>query len=492
MNKRWMSADSIYSIPVMCIAVFFIAVFALHTTPIEDGDFFWHLRSGQWIWEHRALPSADPFSFTAKDVNPFRPESTNRIPYLLKQYWLGQLTLYGIWEAAGSAGIVLLRAFTYAGILAFLFAWMARLAGSSRRIMPLLFVFLAGNHLVEHPSERPQLFTFLFMPILLFLLEKTRKKENVFSGRAFLFLPLLMLVWANTHGGFLLGVGLILIGLLAHLADAALKRCNFNKGLVALLASSAMVSIINPNGFSTLKEYFGTASFYTETILENMSPIKAALQDHKIFTFYWIFFLIALITVILRAKKMELFHLAIIVSVGVFSLTSIRYMPFFLMTSPLLIGYIAERRPGIWKWAAVAAALTVWIAATDWSTRFRFEADRSFPKGAVNHMRRTPPPPQIFNYYDWGGYLMYFLPDYKVFIDGRGLVEEMTIVFEKCLYTGEWKTIFRSYGINTVVMPSTGSYFPLVANLIADPEWQVTYRDDTAAIFVRKAASQRN
>ena len=87
---------------------------------------------------------------------------------------------------------------------------------------------------------------------------------------------------------------------------------------------------------------------------------------------------------------------------------------------------------------------------------------------------------------------MYFLPDYKVFIDGRGLVEEMTIVFEKCLYTGEWKTIFRSYGINTVVMPSSGSYFPLVANLISDPEWQVTYRDDTAAIFVRKAASQRN
>lgn len=474
-----------FSVPLVCTFVFFAAVFFLHTSPIEDGDFFWHLSSGQWIWEHKSLPTSDPFSYTAKDINPYRPES-KRIPFLLRQYWMGQLALYGVWEAAGSAGIVLLRALTYTGILAFLFSWMRRYSAG---VIPLVFVFLAGNHLVEHPSERPQLFTFLFMPLLLFLLETLRKKKNVFSGKTFLLLPLLMVLWANTHGGFLLGVGLIIICLFSHLAEVLLKREQINKGLIALLVFSAAVTMINPNGFLTLTEYLRTESYYTRTILENHSPIDAALQDKKFFMFYWAFFFIALTTIVLRIRKIELFHFAIIVVLGVFSLTGIRHIPFFLMAAPLLVGYIAEPpRLERWKWTAAALSLIAWIFATDWSSRFEFKTSPSFPKDAVNFIRTTHPPARMFNYYDWGGYLMHYLPEYKVFIDGRVLIEETIQLFEKVLFTDEWKDVFDFYNVKTVLMPSTGDHYPLLDKLAADPDWQMTYEDGVAVVFVRRGA----
>jgi len=134
------------------------------------------------------LPASDPLSFTVTDHNPWRPES-NRIPFLLKQYWLGQLALYGTWKLAGTGGIVLLRALTYTAILAFLCVWMRRLC---RGIFPLVLVALTGFMLREIPNERPQLFSFLFMPLTLYLLERISVRDGGHHKAALFALPLVM------------------------------------------------------------------------------------------------------------------------------------------------------------------------------------------------------------------------------------------------------------------------------------------------------------
>jgi len=84
--------------------------------------------------------------------------------------------------------------------------------------------------------------------------------------------------------------------------------------------------------------------------------------------------------------------------------------------------------------------------------------------------------------------LMHYLPEYKVFIDGRVLIEETIQLFEKVLFTDEWKDVFDFYNVKTVLMPSTGDHYPLLDKLAADPDWQMAYEDGVAVVFVRRGA----
>src|SRR6185369_11324916 len=113
--------------------IFFVVIAVLYTFPVLEGDFFWHVKTGQWIWEHKSLPSSDPFSYTINYINNSE-HFAQRNAFILKQYWLGQLALYGVWKMAGEAGMVVLRATIYTGTLAFIYWWLKR---SKSGIIPL-------------------------------------------------------------------------------------------------------------------------------------------------------------------------------------------------------------------------------------------------------------------------------------------------------------------------------------------------------------------
>src|SRR5690242_6315671 len=98
--------------------------------------------------------------------------------------------------------MVILRSAVYTGILAFIYRW---LRGGKCGIIPLATVFMIGNVLSHYPNERPQLFAYAFMTILLFLLERLNKSGEENNKYHTIGLPLLMLVWANCHGSFILG-----------------------------------------------------------------------------------------------------------------------------------------------------------------------------------------------------------------------------------------------------------------------------------------------
>src|SRR5512138_2792550 len=73
--------------------------------PIRDQDFFWHLRTGEWIWQHRALPQ----EFLGAALAQGAPAETQR--FTLTSYWLSQTALYLLHTAGGMQAIVALRLF---------------------------------------------------------------------------------------------------------------------------------------------------------------------------------------------------------------------------------------------------------------------------------------------------------------------------------------------------------------------------------------------
>ena len=89
-------------------ALLLLLLFALFAStylvrPIVDPDIFWHLKSGEWLWQEKSWPIPDPFSFTS-------PEEFNaRQLFIVKGYWLAQLTYYSLHSLSGWAGIIVLR-----------------------------------------------------------------------------------------------------------------------------------------------------------------------------------------------------------------------------------------------------------------------------------------------------------------------------------------------------------------------------------------------
>lgn len=467
----------------LILTVFFI----MFTFPITDGDCFWHLATGRWIFEHHALPTSDPLSFTVTDHNPWRPES-DQIQFLLKQYWLGQLALYGTWKLAGNAGIVLLRAVTYTAIMVFLWAWMRRIR---RGIAPFVLVVLTGFLLREIPNERPQLFSFLFMPFTLYLLERISVRDEGRKNHkaALVALPMVMLIWANTHGAYLLGVVLIACYLIAHLLSSIRHGHRPDRLLLASLLAAAAVTCFNPTGISAWNVFFSYRTGYDAGIYEYLSPWYAAIRLRDWYPAYWAGILIAMFGFLRCRSSVRPVHLLVMASLIGLSLTGLRYLIFPLLAAPLFVRYLPEIPVTIRSSTLLVICCAVWLGCTWENKIFEFRERWSFPAGAAVFVQQQVPAPNSFSHYDWGGYLAFTVPGFKTFIDSRGLVEELTLLYDQAIRGEAWRATFARYSINTVIMPgmseSSGNIYPLIEALDVSSDWLLVFADDSALVFVR-------
>jgi hypothetical protein len=186
MNRfiRWLFP----SLQILIGLMFFLAVLASGERMMNvDGDLGRHLTIGKFILDTRWIPTRDVFSHTmgGEDLTPH--EWVAQVVFALMERWLGL------------AGVVWLCALMIAltAILIFQLSW-ERSGGWLTSIFVTLLTMAASS---LHWLTRPHLFTFFFLAVWL------KGLEDLFQGKRYgrIFLPLLMLVWANTHGAFLAG-----------------------------------------------------------------------------------------------------------------------------------------------------------------------------------------------------------------------------------------------------------------------------------------------
>lgn len=467
------------------IIIFLALFFVLFTKSISDGDCFWHLATGKWIAEHHVLPDSDPLSFTVTDHNPWRPES-QRVPFLLKQYWLGQLALYGTWKLAGSTGIVLLRAVTYTVIIAFLWGWMRRI---SQGIAPFVLVVLTGFLLREIPNERPQLFSFLLMPLTLYLLEYISERDKGHRKAALIALPVIILVWANTHGAYLLGVMLIACYLGIHLLYCLRDHRKPDFALLTSLVTAGAMSFLNPVGITIWKEFLSTNATYSSSIYETLTPWFAAIKNHDYHPAYWISILLAIVGLLRCRSTVKPVHLLVVSALICLSLTGLRYLVFPLLAAPLFVRYLPTIPVTIRSATLLVIFCAVWLGFT-WDNRvFEFKEQSGFPAGGAAFLRQQAPLRNCFNFYDWGGYLSWTVPGLKTFIDGRGLIEEISNTYDEVMEGKSWRETMDRYNINYVIIPgmseTPGTPYPLAKLLVDSTDWKLVFADDVALVFVR-------
>jgi hypothetical protein len=183
--------------PWLRIAILVLSAFCLlglFSTEAEDTDFWWHLKTGQFIVQHHALPVPDPFAYTTAMSPAAYPGEEQVRHFNLTHEWLAQIVLYGVYCVGGLPAITLVRAALLAALCGLVGLLAAR--RTENFYLGIAATFATASLATIATVDRPMILTFVFVALFMTLLE---------FRRALWLLPPLALVWANCHGGFFMG-----------------------------------------------------------------------------------------------------------------------------------------------------------------------------------------------------------------------------------------------------------------------------------------------
>lgn len=439
-----------------------LLVFLGSIFPITDNDVWWHLKTGQLIVQEQRIPAVDPYSFTI-----------NGRPWVTFE-WLSQVVLYLVYAAAGLSGLTLFKALVAALIFLLMF-----LRSSKANVLlagPLYAVaFLA---LRDGLRERPQLFTYLFAALYPLVLKA--------RGRRWWYLvPLLEVLWANMHGP----TAIIGFGLTVIYVSMAADRSAESRSAVITATFAAM--FITPQGYHIFT-YF--SRFFSEGFNRLILEYRPPQWSYPYYP-YFLLLAVAAASMIMIYRKNRADALTVLIAAAA-SLLAIRNIPIFLILSmPAVAGAVSLRTgeyPLRRAHAAIAGLLLFALAgsaaaALDVSGKYRFGmGDRYRAREAVEFISRNPIDGNMFNDYDFGGYLIWKLyPGKKVFVDGR-LVEYGADFVEKTFYYWKktvWDGFEKEYRITAAIIPQERYYN--ASYLDSRNDWVLVWWDDNALVYVK-------
>jgi hypothetical protein len=472
-----------------------IVILALFIAPEQDPDFWWHLRVGQWMVDNGRLPSSDLFTYTV----PSHVWTDHE--------YLTELLMWRVYSTLGLTALIV-----GFGLLTWLGFWFIYLQ-VRRQPFVLVGLGLAIGAIAGSPiwGPRAQMITFALSCLELYWL------HGYLSGRsrALNFFPLVMILWANLHGGWVIGFVWLGVALVAELVMWAWDQENpayrmHVRRLAVITAASGLAVAATPHFLSLYPYPFQTEGSVAQQklIVEWFSP-----DFHQVFLrpFEAMVFLLIGGFALRRPSLYEF----LLTAVALFlALQSVRNIALFVAaTTPVLINTY-----GSWwkdlaaarKWtfslpprplfAAITAVVLVAILSLTLlrvgnsiapAQQQRLDAS-SYPVGAADWLASHPNVgTHMFNQYGWGGYLAYRLypgKNRQVFIFGEAALmgDPLLNEYEDVVtFRSDWRQILDRYGVDYVVYNKGEA----LSNVLAtQADWTLVYSDDVAVIYVRTAS----
>ena len=462
------------------------------STLLGDGDTGWHIRTGEWILQHRQVPHSDIFSFSKPGQPWFAWE------------WAWDVSFAWIHQQGGLPGVV----FTNLVLLGVIFVLLLHLV---RRVCPndlisalVTLLALAGTSI--HWLARPHLYSWLFTLIFCHILVRAVEGHT----RLLYILPPLMVLWTNLHGGFVIGIALVLVYAVDPLVGAVrgTGRLRDAKPFLICGAACLVASFLNPYTYS-LHQHVAQYLFDTKQV-ENILEFQSINFRHPLARYFELFLALGAIGAFQNLRKGRHTEAILILAWAHLALISIRNIPiFFLFVAPTLARTVAEwtapfkrfvvasaefhaleRVPRIHAISVAGFALLYFLMASPGEAKLlRSEYDPAkYPFKAVEQLRSAHIS-NIFTDDEWGDYVIYKLyPLGHVFVDGRS--DFYGAEFES-RYIGmmnvhyDWAQDLSKYSVDTVLLRVDA---PLAGALKETPRWRVVYDDGVALIFVREGA----
>jgi hypothetical protein len=496
------------------IFIFGILIVAFAFRELYSPDIGFHIRAGRWILENVKFPGNDIFTYTSSNQN------------YIDLHWLFQIYAAIIHKLSGEFGLVLTNAIL---ILLSFFLLLIRIKGKGRlsEIKYWQFImFLSITSVAVFFEQRPHIFSWLYFNLLLLVLENN--EEN--NGKYLFTLPIIMLVWVNTHSLFILGLVVIaayVLGIayrerkiplrLSLFAILSLLACFINpyfiKGVLLPLQQFQLLQNHNvfKNAISELVSPLSTDSYFMNGRFVLMQPL----------IWFHLFLIISVLSFVRRLRTIELQEFLIFGFFLYLAATAVRNIGFFIfaITPATLVGLqsvfsvrselTAENNfikriigkinsIGFQTFSNIAIIIISSVLILSVITNvyyinyrsndrfgYRFN-NQMLPVKAAKFLLDNHLDGKILNHFNFGGFLIYSLPQ-KIFIDGRTEVigEEMFYQYSILWNQIDKKPIIGKYNPEIIIFPHQNEFL-WVHYLRSDTMWRLTYTDELAAVYLRK------
>lgn len=478
--------DSQSLIFVVLVAVLaFPGVAFLRAYRVNDPDLGWHLRSGEWILQHHAVPHADPFSTYGAAGG-----------FWIAYSWLFSVLIFKLYHWMGLNGVALFEVLMRTALAMALFGLARRLGSSFWQAAALTVVGIYPMFRVIGP--RPGMFTILFLILELSILAESRR------GRASVLwlLPPMFVLWANLHIQFV--YGLFVLGLFA-VAPWLGARFRYKPELPAelrgqntwlVLPACALATLANPYGwrlYETVFQYMGQSKAFGSIVelqamdfrhAENFAALILGLA--AAYCLGWrrdfrpVPILLLLVSSVLAFRAVKDIWFLCVVSLYVLAQRS---PAFAEKQGPALRALHHKIAVPLCVLAVLLFAARRYDVSND---TLQMTFDGSFPEGAARYIEHHHLPGPLYNDFSWGGFLIWRLPQYQVSIDGRtNVYGDERVGHFMDVWKGKpgWDSDPELAQARLVIAPKT---WPLASLLRQDARFRVAYEDVQAAIFVAR------
>jgi hypothetical protein len=459
--------------------------YTLRAFPV-DGDLWWHIKVGRSILQTHHFPTAESYSFTAGGQHWRAYE------------WLGEVLLAAIYQAGGLRGLGTLLIVLGSVIALALYYYTTLRCGNPKAgfLATALLLNLATSF-----NLRPQMLGYLFLILTLIILERFRQGKR---GAVWL-LPLLMLMWINTHGLWIIGLGTIGVYLASGLMSIRIGNVETQRWtaaergqLTAVFLLSAVATLITPYG----------AGLATYPFQMSASPVGLAnISEWQAITFYlsgdmlFLGLVIGFLLVqILMRPRWRLEELGLFLFGAMMAFLHARFLSLFVaFSAPVLVVIFARWLPKYDRAKEVYALNTAIIlgivGAMAWyfptSGDYSRIVEKKFPIAAVQYLNTHSVPGPMYNSNEFGGYLLWARgPEHKVFIDGRSEIYEPAGILSDQVALMNLNhgslAVLQKYNIQSCLLWRDEA---LATGLAALPEWKRVYEDDTTVLFTRQQST---
>lgn len=439
---------------------------------LNDSDTYWHVAVGKWILDHQTFPRVDIYSFTKAGA-----------PWISTS-WLAQVLYAETYQLAGWAGPVVLAAAS----VAVTFALLAFILG--RRVPPIyaaIIVLVALALSAAHLLARPHV---LALPVMLAWVNGLVSASESCKAPSFWLLPLIVL-WANLHGGFILGVALV-----APLACDALwnaersQRQSLALRWVGFGICAVVACCVTPYGWQSIlasREILQLGELL-HLISEWMPP------DFGSFSVFEACVLVLIGGALYCGVKLSPPRIVLVLGLFHLALSHVRNIEIFALLLPLVVLTPLSSQFGLQATRiekAFPAVLATMLAAILGLSTWAFAADNRFAPTALQSpaaaadVLKDHNSKRVLNDLQFGGYLI--SRGFPVFIDGRAELygEQFGMAYYNALQlknVDAFISLLRSYDIDAVLLtPST----PAASLLDHLDGWERAYADETAVVYIR-------
>ncbi|MEM7744814.1 MAG: hypothetical protein AAF409_13990 [Pseudomonadota bacterium] len=400
------------ALPLFVVAAV-LAAFNGLSAGLVDADWWWHLETGRLILDQRMIPPADPFSWTHRGE-----------PWVL-QSWLFQAGLAWLWQMWGEPAVAV-----SAAVLLALGYWIAFITADRLLQRPALTAAMAvivGAGIIVAGAPRPQLISLVLFALYLAVFCQAKYGGKL---RPLVCLPVLMILWVNVHGAFVLGAATVVgVAVLEWAEFARGRRDKAQRRFCLWLTAAAVATLaatgLNPWGYAHWAyPFYVTGLDLTRAIVEWQSIMRSPLLGPWYAVGGAAFFL-ALASAPRRPHLVEMLAPAALFVAG---LMQARHAPF---ASIAMLVFVA---PSLWRdraevlpWPGGTRVAGWLVAVLSFLTPLLLVRDpypeairMIMPSDITAHIAQTAPQGRMFNDYAIGGYLIHRLGrDHPVFIDGR-------------------------------------------------------------------------